>query len=152
MFIAGKCNCCSMSTTGIGIIAYSKAKICDVEFTAGHPIDGGGNATCGSVVTCVVGGQSRYGLVSHFFKHMCVHNTGMYAYVHWLNQTDYPFEGTPLVVRIKDNSPPVSDSPQQVISIFDIDPSRIIIERSDTEQCYYMCRIEGLDTITVVQT
>ena len=80
---------------------------------------------------------------------MCVHNTGSYAYIRWFNKTDYPFEGTPLVVRIRDNAPPVSDSPLQVVSIFDIDPSRVIIERSDIERCYYMIRIEGLDTISM---
>ena len=34
----------------------------------------------------------------------------------------------------------------KVVSIFDIDPSRVINERSDSENCYYMCRIEGIDT------
>ena len=94
----------------------------------------------------MIDGQSQYGIVTKFFTHVCDHNSGMYAYICWLNATDYPFEGTPLVVRIRDTAPPVS-SPQQVVSIFDIDPSRIIVERSDTESCYYMCRIEGLDTI-----
>ena len=71
----------------------------------------------------------------------------MYAYVRWFRKTDYPFEGSPLVVRIRDNAPPVSELSQQVVSIFDIDPSRVVVERSDSESCYYMCRIEGLDTI-----
>ena len=36
-----------------------------------------------------------------------------------------------------------------VVSIFDIDPSRVINERCDSENAYYMCRIEGLDTISL---
>lgn len=131
-----------------GIITFSKCKVCGVSFTAGQYIGGGRQRTCGSVVTCVVDGNSRYGVVQRFFKHICVHNSGLFAYIHWFNKPDYPFEGTPLVVRIQDSSPPVCDSPQQVVSIFDIDPSRVIIERSDTEHSYYMCRIEGLDTFT----
>ena len=59
--------------------------------------------------------------------------------------TDYPFDGTPLVVRVRDNAL-VCQVPK-VVSIFDIDPSRVIIERCDKELCYYMCRIEGLDTV-----
>ena len=150
--VSGKCTCCSINDIQTGVITYSKATICCVEFSAGQDIRGGKYRTCGSVVTCVVGGQSRYGLVTHFFSHVCVHNPGSYAFIRWFNSTDYPFEGTPLIVRIRDDAEPVCDSPLEVLSIFDIDPSRIIVERSDVESCYYMCRIEGLDTITVVQT
>ena len=147
--VTGRCECCSINVITTGIVSYSKAVICGVSFSAGQDIGGGPNKTCGSVVTCVVDGQSRYGIVLHFFTHMCEHNTGMYAYIQWFNQTDYPFEGTPLVVRIKDSAPPVGVLTRQVVSIFDIDPSRVIIDRSLSENSYYMCRIEGLDTIRV---
>ena len=146
---ADRCNCCSINFIATGIITYSKCSICGVSFTAGQSIDGGRYRTCGSVVTCVIRGQSRYGRVLCFFKSICVRSVGMYAYIHWFNKTDYPFEGTPLVVRIRDNSPPCGDSPRQVVSIFDIDPSRVIIERSNVESSYYMYRIEGLDTILI---
>ena len=143
-FLFGKCACCCMDDIENGIILYHKANICRVEFAAGQSIAGNKHRSCGSVITSVIDGQSRYGLVTHFFTHFCIHNVGMYARVRWMNKTDYPFEGTPLVVRIKDDAPQL---PQSIISIFDIDPSRIIVERSDTENCYYMCRIEGYDTI-----
>ena len=89
-------------------------------------------------------GQSVYGRVVKFFEHICPKISGLYAYVEWFNKTDYP-TGTPLVVRIQDNSQ-AADS-VVCISIFDIDPSRVIVERCDKESCYYMCRIEGLDTV-----
>ena len=149
--LTGKCNCCSRNVIQAGVFTFSKCDICGVEFTAGHDIAGNHYGTCGSVVTCVVNGQSQYGLVTHFFSHSCIQNTGLYAYIHWLKKTDYPFEGTPLVVRIRDDAPAVSNSPQQIVSVFDIDPSRVIVDRSNTEHCYYMCRIEGLDTIRSVQ-
>ena len=137
-----------MNVIEAGIINYSRSDICGISFTAGQDIIGGwAQRTCGSVVTCVVDGQSRYGTVLRFFSHQCERNTGVYAYVRWFRKTDYPFEGSPLVVRIRDNAPPVSELSQQVVSIFDIDPSRVVVERSDSESCYYMCRIEGLDTI-----
>ena len=145
--ITGACNCCSLNNIRSAIICYAKAKICGVEFAAGHDIRGNQHGTCGSVVTCVVDGRSRYGLVSRFFSHSCDHNTGSFAIIEWLKKPDYPFMGTPLVVRIRDNSPPVCDSPRSIVSIFDIDPSRIIVDRSDEENSYYMCRIEGFDTV-----
>ena len=143
----GKCGCCPMNNITNGIICHTKAKICGVEFTAGHNVDGGTRGTCGSVFTCVIDEQSLYGRVIKFFSHTCDAQKDLYAYVSWFNKPDYPFEGTPLVVRVKDDAQPVQSS--TVISIFDIDPSRVIIERSDKEGCFYMCRIEGLDTITL---
>ena len=89
-------------------------------------------------------GQSVYGKVIKFFKTICKNNNDMYAYVEWLGVPDYPMLGLPIVVRVRDNAPVVV-SPS-VISIREIDPSRVIIERVETENCYYMCRIEGTDT------
>ena len=54
-------------------------------------------------------------------------------------------DGTPLVVKVRDGAPICSAPP--IISIFDIDPSRVINERSDPESSYYMCRIEGVDSV-----
>ena len=98
------------------------------------------------MVTCVVDGQSRYGIVLRF-SHTCV--SGIWVCTHMLGgcKTDYPFEDSPLVVGIRDNAPPVSELSQQVVSIFDIAPSRVIVARSNSENCCYMCRIGGLDTI-----
>ena len=125
-----------------GLISHAKANVCDVIFTAGQSIRVG--RTCGSIITCVIDGQSRYDKVVKFFSHICGNIGGLYAYVEWFNKTDYPFKDTPLVVRVRDNSQPLGDA---VVSIFDIDPSRVILERSDRESCYYMCRIEGIDTV-----
>ena len=69
----------------------------------------------------------------------------MYAYVEWWGAPEYTFFNTPLVVKIRDSAP-ACPAPR-VISIFDIDPSRIIFERSDRDLSYFMCRIEGIDTI-----
>ena len=140
----GQCCCCSKNDIRRGLISYTKADICGVEFSAGQSVRGNRCGRCGSVFTCVIDGQSVYGNALKFFSHACDNNNGLYAHVQWFNMPDYPFEGTPLVVRIQDNSQTLDTS---VVSIFDIDPSRVILERSDEELCYYMCRIEGFDTI-----
>ena len=130
-----------------GLITHTRANICGVEFTSGQDIAGSKYGTCGSVFTCVIDGQSVYGNALNFFSHACDKNDGLYAYVEWFNMPDYPFEGTPLVVRVKDTSQTLGTS---CVSIFDIDPSRVILERCDSGMCYYMCRIEGIDTIKSV--
>ena len=128
---------------------YQKANICGVEFTAGQSLDGGRSGRCGSVVTCVIRGRSIYGRVVRFFAVCCASRVvrNEYAYIDWLNMPEYPMGGTPLVVKVCDNGLRCVVSP--VVSIFDIDPSRVINERCDSENAYYMCRIEGLDTISL---
>lgn len=125
------------------VISHSKAHIMGVEFTAGQDIVPG--KRCGSVVTAVIDGQSRYARVLRFFSCACDSNKGMYAFVEWMCVPDYPMDGTPIVVRLRDAA--AACTAPQVLSIFDIDPSRVIVERADSENCHYVCRIEGLDTI-----
>ena len=127
------------------VISHSKSDICGIDFTAGNPISGGTSKRCGSIVTHVFNGQSYYGRVIKFFTSACKNNKGMHAYVEWMRVPEYPFDGTPVVVMIRDNAP-ACPAPR-VISIFDIDPSRIMYLRSDIEMSYFMCRIEGWDTI-----
>ena len=102
--ISGKCNCCSMLNHGT-VVSYRKAVICGVEFTAGECIRGSGRSKrCGSIITCVINGQSVYGKVVKFFSSACNHNNGMYAYIEWMNVPDYPMVGIPIVVRVRDNA------------------------------------------------
>ena len=76
----GKCPCCSSNVIEASIINYSRADICGVSFTAGQDIIGGwAHRTGGSVVTCVVDGQSRYGIVLRF-SHTCV--SGIWVCTH----------------------------------------------------------------------
>ena len=147
---AGKCNCCSMDDIRNNLVSFARADICGVQFTAGQALDGGRSGRCGSLVTCVVEGQSIYGRVVRFFVLNCTSNRGRnaYAYIEWLNMPEYPMGGTPLVVKVRDNGVCCLATP--VVSIFDIDPSRVINERCDSEYAYYMCRIEGLDIIKII--
>ena len=131
------------------IVSHSSAHICGSDFIANHPIGGcgveGKVKRCGSMIVCVIGGQSYYGRVIKFFRSACDRCDGMFAYVEWLGRPEYPFEGTPLIVRVRDSSPPCPA--RKIISIFDIDPTKIIYERSDEESSFYMLRLKGTDTI-----
>ena len=102
----GKCDCCSQQEIREGLIVYKRANICGVEFTAGQDVRGVGiQRRCGSIITCVVQGQSVYGKVIKFFKYVCDRNNDLFAYVDWFRKTDYPMSGTPLIVRVKDDAP-----------------------------------------------
>ena len=138
----GTCDCCSMDDLWNGLISHAKATIGGKEFTAGQRIRG---RRCGSVITCVVGGQSYYGRVIRFFSSPCEYSLAMFAYVSWLGLPEYPFEGTPLVVKVRDDS--VACPAPPIVSILDIDPSRVACERCEKESAFYMYRLEGLDTI-----
>ena len=87
---------------------------------------------CGSVITAIIGGRSVYGYVHHFFQNLCKNDMDMHDFVSWLPLPDYPFRGSPLIVRLRDVNP--KPNAQDFMSLNDVDPSRIIISRSDVEQ------------------
>ena len=123
--------------------------MCGVDFTSGEDmrvvVDDESVKRCESVIVSVIDGQSCYGRVIKFFKSVCNKQSGSFAYVDWLGKPDYPFDNTPLIVRVRDNAS-VCPSPN-VISILDIDPTKIIFGRDEGERCFYMLRLKGLDTI-----
>ena len=131
------------------IVQVTKADVCGVEFTSGEDmrvvVDDESVKRCGSVIVSVIDGQSCYGRVIKFFKSACNKQSGSFAYVDWLGKPDYPFDNTPLIVRVRDNSS-MCPAPN-VMSILDIDPTKIIFGRDEGERCFYMLRLKGLDTI-----
>ena len=68
------------------------------------------------------------------------------AIVEWLPIPTYPYTH-PLIVCVRDGDR-VGDLPV-VLAIECIDPCNVCIERCDVESCYYMYRLEGLDTIVI---
>ena len=120
-----------------------------MDFTSNDDIGGyageGKAKRCGSVIVSVIDGQSYYGRVVRFFESACSECEGMFAYVEWFGKPEYPFEGTPLIVRVRDNA--IACPAPKVISILDIDPTNIIFERCEKESGFYMLRRKGLDTI-----
>ena len=119
---------------------HKHAIIGGVRFTAGEPLSGlrrvgWRQRRCGSVVTATINGRSVYGKVVRFC--ICVLRQGHrhFAQVEWMGVPQYPY-GSPLIVKIVDGTP-VPDL-SQFIELCDIDPARVIVERSDSESAWYI--------------
>ena len=103
---------------------------------------------CGSVFTAVVDGQSRYGVIDKFIQsHTHTGSCGTYAVVRWFCKQTYPTKCV-LVAHIRDWFA-FDDSLSSVVSINDIDPSRVVIELVGGIDYggMYLMRIEGWDTV-----
>ena len=104
---------------------------------------------CGSVVTTVRGGRSVYGLLRKCYRIICQCNRCVdVGVVSWFPLPTYP-DNDPLTVRIDLNE--LNDinniRGNDIIPLYDIQPSRIAVELAD--DCMYMLRLEGLDTISL---
>lgn len=125
------------------------ARVLGVEFVAGEPLcgirrSGWSNYRCGSVITVLVGGCSRYALVKDFIER--VDGLGdAFAVVEWLSVPSYPYHPNPVVVRLRDDDMcPVLPC---LVSIFDIDPCGVCLSRCEGESCWYVYRTRGIDTV-----
>lgn len=128
------------------LLAYTRAKICGKGFTAGEPTSGVRRVCekmlrCGSVFTMVRGGRSIYGWIKRFISYGLVNM----AEVHWLPIPEYPI-GIPVVVKlVLDSNRPVEPP---VVLLDDIDPSPISLLRDDGQNCLYVMRMTGIDTMS----
>ena len=123
---------------------HTRAMIGGVEFTSGQPMTGVRKKNekmnrCGSVVTLVRGGRSLYAWVIRFLSFDKIH----VAHVRWLPVPEYP-TGNPLLVRLDRGRP--SPNEPCLVSLIDIDPSRVTILHEDT--CMYMMRMNGINTMS----
>ena len=135
------CHCQNSS-----VYAHSGATICGKRFHAGESLRLG--RRCGSVVTSVFGGRSRYGLVRKFFRVFCLcRRVYDFSLVSWLPYPVYP-DGNPLTVVIDVGVRGVNyylRDGGSVLSLYDIQPSRVLVE-IDPPRILVM-RMEGLDTL-----
>ena len=124
---------------------HGTAKIGGHRFTAGEPLRR--FRRCGSVVTVVVGGRSRYGMVKRFVRVFCLClRTYDFAIVSWLPPPVYP-DGDPLTVRIDVTHMDVNNiRTLNVVSLNDIQPARVAVDLLDRPYLYMM-RMEGVDTL-----
>ena len=127
---------------------HKRAKIAGVRFTSGDPLIGFKRVQwkmkrCGSVITLVKGGRSLYARVIQFLSFDRLH----LAHVKWFPVPDYP-TGSPVVVRLVMGNPiPVEPC---IVSLTDIDPSKIVMLSENN--CFYPIRIRvtGVDTMPTV--
>ena len=124
----------------LAITEFKVAYILGKHFRAGE----WGNYRCGSVVTCVLEGQSYYARVERFIKVEGDSCPG-YASVKWFGQPQYPF-GIPIVVRCCEEEPQdLIDRFGCILRITQIDPSQVMVERADGG-ISWMMRDSGFDT------
>ena len=137
---------CGCRTENNIVHSHSKAIIGGKDFTAGEPLISG--RRCGSVVTAVKRRRSVYGLVKRFIRVVCgcvrVHD---FAIVSWFPNPVYP-DGDPLTVRIPMEGVDVNDIDViDVVSLNDIQPSRVLVEIDSENDSMYMMRKDGVDVI-----
>ena len=138
---------CGCRTENNVVHSHSKAIIGGKDFTAGESLISG--RRCGSVVTMVKRGRSVYGLVKRFIRVLCgcvrVYD---FAIVSWFPLPVYP-DGDPLTVRIAlegvDDVNDIGDV--DVVSLNDIQPSRVLVEIDSENDSMYMMRKDGVDVI-----
>ena len=128
---------------------HKHAIIGGVCFTAGEPLTGlcrvgWRQRRCGSVVKATMHGRSVYGKMVRFLICALTQGHRHFAQVEWMGVPHYPY-GSPLVVKIGDGTraPDLS----QFIELCDIDATRVIVGRSESESAWYMMRMRGIDTI-----
>lgn len=100
---------------------------------------------CGSVVTCVIDGQSLYARVNKFLTVQGDASPG-FACVTWFSRPQYTARG-PLVVKVGEDGGGLDALHGSVIRITAIHPSRVMVEYSDEPDTYYMMRDSGFDTV-----
>lgn len=134
-----------------GFFCRKYVSICGIRFTAGENIagcvkSGWRSNRCGSVFTVVTGGVSRYGIVDVFFGCGDDDEEG-YACVRWFHRPTYPYpcRSTVLMVEIG-NRFGFGEGLPSVISIRDIDPTRVLLEMCEDRKMFVM-RLEGFDTV-----
>lgn len=128
------------SCTIPGWLTYPRANICGITFNAGEW--GNGRKRCSSVFCAVVASQTRYGRIELFFKPVQSQQPG-YAVVSWFSTPSYPCDNNLLVVCVSTCDESMLGT---IIPIVDIEPSQILIDRTDDTECYVM-RIQGYDTV-----
>ena len=128
------------------VYEYTRVEIGGKCFNAGEKLCAG--VRCGSVVTMIRGGRSMYGLIKKFYRVICpCHSFIDFIFVTWFPLPIYP-DGDPLTIKIVLGGLNVNDVPGiNVVPLYDIHPSRIGVEIDDRNDCIYMYRFDGTDTM-----
>ena len=124
---------------------HAQASIGGKRFTGGERLLSG--KRCGSVVTRVVSGRSIYGRVIQFLRVLCgCHTFHEVAVVEWFPRPTYP-DGDPLTVKIDLRGVDVNNvGVRTVVSLLDIQPSRVCVGIDARDECMYMMRMDGTDS------
>ena len=136
---------CDCTIARCNTYQHSKAVIGGKEFNAGEKLIPG--RRCGSVVTTTIHGRLMYGLVKKFLRVvcgcLCFHDLVVLT---WFPRPTYP-DGDPLTVRVDLTGVQDVNSMTNldIISLLDLEPSRILVELDRHGTCMYVMRMEGID-------
>ena len=122
-------------TVGSPCLSFKFAYVLGVHFRAGE----WGCRRCGSVVTLMHEGRSRYCVVHNFIR---VQNQE-FACVTWLSVPHYPYAPNRLVVRVRTDN--IQTGLPSLIALTMIDPTRVLVEPDVDNVHYYMMRVKGWD-------
>jgi hypothetical protein len=130
-----------------GITGAETAKTFDTARILGEHFkaDEWGRQTCGSVITTIYGGRSRYCYVKRFLR---VQNKS-FASVVWLSPPEYPYHPNRLVVRVHLMSAAEQSSCRRVISVDRIEPCSVSVLPDADRVHYWMLRSKGYDRVDV---
>ena len=119
--------------------SFTTAHILGVHFKAGE----WGKKRCGSVMTTVYAGRSRYCVIQKFLgvEEKC------FARVMWLSVPKYPFAPCRLVVRVRVLEPQEQSIVRVIIPVEKIDPCSVYVIPDEDGVHYYMMRDKGVDRV-----
>jgi len=105
---------------------------------------------CGSVVTMVRDRRSVYGLIKRIYRVVCTcHRYVDLLLVSWFPVPHYP-DNDPLTIRIGLNGLDVNNITElDMVPVYDIQPSRVGVEIDVDNDCMFMLRMDGIDTMSL---
>ena len=122
-----------------GARSFASARIQGIHFKS----DEWGRRLCGSVITTVYCGRSRYGYVKRFL----LVQSREFAVVDWLSKPVYPYAPITLVVRVQMLANTDQLCHRCVVSCDDIEPCSVCVLPDEDGIHYYMMRTDGTDRI-----
>lgn len=117
--------------------SYEIAYVLGIHFRSGE----WGCRRCGSVITTVHEGRSRYCYVSRFVKV----GRQNFACVEWLSEPRYPYSPMTVVVRVGYLPGHRQRQMPALIPLEKIDPTPVLVEPDIDEHHFYMMRVHGYD-------
>jgi len=124
-------------TATIGI-SYKIAYVLGVHFRAGE----WGCRRCGSVITTIFEGRSRYCNVTKFVRV----GRRNFACVEWLSEPRYPYAPMTVVARVGLLSRDRQLKMPILIPLESIDPTPVLVEPDTDGRHFYMMRVHGYDS------
>ena len=118
-------------------MSYEIAYVLGIHFRAGE----WGCRRCGSVITTVHGGRSRYCHVTKFVRA----GGKDFACVEWLSKPHYPYAPMTVVTRVTYLPPHRQREMPVLIPLETIDPTSVLVEPDTDGRHFYMMRVYGYD-------